>query len=196
MFLKGVGELRAAPSPLSALEMLLVRVAYAASLPTPAEVVRSGGAGGSEKPAAPAAAVPAAAAPVAKAALELVSDKLEQPVDFKAAVELFEKNREMLIYTQLCSELRLVSFAAGRIELRIVGTLPREFTGRVAECLSQWTGQKWQVVISQEEGQPTLHEQQKAYQQQQEKELSADPLMASVLEQFPGAKLMGVQPSN
>ncbi|MDE3061315.1 MAG: DNA polymerase III subunit gamma/tau, partial [Pseudomonadota bacterium] len=42
MWLKGIGEVRMAPMPLAALEMLLVRIAYAAELPTPAEVIRAG----------------------------------------------------------------------------------------------------------------------------------------------------------
>lgn len=42
MLLKGIGEVRMAPQPLAALEMLVVRVAYAAQLPTPAEAIKNG----------------------------------------------------------------------------------------------------------------------------------------------------------
>ncbi len=53
MLLKGLGEVRTAPAPVQAVEMVLIRIAYAARLPTPAEVLRRtqdgrGGAGGSE----------------------------------------------------------------------------------------------------------------------------------------------------
>ncbi|MGZ8995363.1 MAG: DNA polymerase III subunit gamma/tau, partial [Rhodospirillales bacterium] len=40
MLLKGLGEVRTAPSPLQAAEMVLIRIAYAARLPTPAEALR------------------------------------------------------------------------------------------------------------------------------------------------------------
>ncbi|MCF4165826.1 DNA polymerase III subunit gamma/tau [Zavarzinia compransoris] len=40
MLLKGLGEVRVAPSPLSAAEMILIRLAYAADLPPPADVVK------------------------------------------------------------------------------------------------------------------------------------------------------------
>ncbi len=48
MLLKGLGEVRTAPSPLQAAEMVLIRIAYAARLPTPAEALRQAqpGAGG------------------------------------------------------------------------------------------------------------------------------------------------------
>src|SRR4029077_19790412 len=41
MLLKGIGEVQAAGRPLAAAEMLLVRIAYVADLPTPDEVIRS-----------------------------------------------------------------------------------------------------------------------------------------------------------
>jgi DNA polymerase-3 subunit gamma/tau len=52
MLLKGIGEVQAAGKPIAAAEMVLVRIAYAADLPTPDEVIRSldangdGGGGG------------------------------------------------------------------------------------------------------------------------------------------------------
>ena len=39
MLLKGLGEVRVAPSPLQAAEMILVRLSYASTLPTPAEAL-------------------------------------------------------------------------------------------------------------------------------------------------------------
>jgi DNA polymerase III subunit gamma/tau len=41
MLLKGLAEVQAAPRPVAAAEMVLVRIAYAADLPTPDEVVRA-----------------------------------------------------------------------------------------------------------------------------------------------------------
>ncbi len=41
MLLKGIAEVEAAGRPLAAAEMVLVRIAYAADLPTPDEVIRS-----------------------------------------------------------------------------------------------------------------------------------------------------------
>ena len=41
MLLKGLGELQSAPNPVQALEMILIRLAYAADLPAPADLVRA-----------------------------------------------------------------------------------------------------------------------------------------------------------
>ncbi|HER27369.1 MAG TPA: DNA polymerase III subunit gamma/tau [Rhodospirillales bacterium] len=41
MMLKGLGEVRIAPSPIQAAEMVMVRLAYSAALPTPAEALKA-----------------------------------------------------------------------------------------------------------------------------------------------------------
>lgn len=53
LLLKGLGEVLTAPLPLAAAEMVLVRIAYAADLPTPAELVREAKAGASSSLGAP-----------------------------------------------------------------------------------------------------------------------------------------------
>jgi DNA polymerase-3 subunit gamma/tau len=58
MLLKGLGETRTAPSPLQAAEMVLIRLAYAAQLPTPAEALKA-----AEKRGAPAPAPAAMPSP-------------------------------------------------------------------------------------------------------------------------------------
>jgi DNA polymerase-3 subunit gamma/tau len=63
MLLKGLGEVQEAPSPLQAAEMVLIRLAYAADLPHPAELVRAlQGTGSDISAAAPAPPAPAPAA--------------------------------------------------------------------------------------------------------------------------------------
>ena len=66
MLLKGIAEVEAAGRPLAAAEMVLVRIAYAADLPTPDEVIRSLGEAAS--PGNGAGAATAAAMPAARAA--------------------------------------------------------------------------------------------------------------------------------
>lgn len=64
MLLKGLGEMRMAPSPLHAAEMLIIRMAYASGLPSPADALKAlaAGSGGSDGGRAPAASRPGAPA--------------------------------------------------------------------------------------------------------------------------------------
>jgi DNA polymerase-3 subunit gamma/tau len=62
MLFKGLPEVQDAPKPIAAAEMVLVRIAYAADLPTPDEIIRSldaGGAGGGQAGVTSAAPAPA-----------------------------------------------------------------------------------------------------------------------------------------
>ena len=70
MLLKGLEEVQTAPSPAQAAAMVLVRLAYVADLPVPADLVRTLGAGEAPRPhaAAPSAAAPAASAAAPAAA--------------------------------------------------------------------------------------------------------------------------------
>lgn len=180
MLLKGISEVKIAPSPLSALEMLLVRVAYSAQLPTPAEIIRNI----ADAPAQP-------ILPTEKKTPELaVSQKIE---NFEQAVSLFNHNREMLLYTQLKSDVWLVSFEAGKIELKISPDLPRDFTTKIAYFLSKWTGIQWKIILSNAAANLSLHEQEISRKEKEIKELSAHPLIASALQQFPGATVIGVK---
>ena len=56
MLMKGLGEARVAPNPLSAVEMVMVRLAYVAELPAPAELVKALTKGGAAPAPPPAAA--------------------------------------------------------------------------------------------------------------------------------------------
>jgi len=66
MLLKGIGEVRTAPSAIAAAEMVLVRLAYAANLPSPADLAKKlteGGATGAQGAAPAAGSAPPAAEP-------------------------------------------------------------------------------------------------------------------------------------
>ncbi|MBT5523276.1 MAG: DNA polymerase III subunit gamma/tau [Rhodospirillaceae bacterium] len=77
MLLKGLGEVRSAPSALAAAEMILIRLAYATNLPSPADAVRqvtgAEGPGPAAAPAATSAPTPASTAQSASVSPEPVS---------------------------------------------------------------------------------------------------------------------------
>jgi DNA polymerase-3 subunit gamma/tau len=213
LLLKGLEEAQAAPSPLQAAEMVLVRLAYIADLPSPAEIIRAmdgappaapvsssaprigaspapvGSHGGGGVSAAASVAVRQEAAPNAAPTASFAP----QPQSFLQVVELFEKNQEALIRAQLYAHAHLVSFETGRIGLRLDEGASRDLTNKLATLLSQWTGQRWLVSISGEEGEPTLKEQSEQRAQSMKSEAASDPLVRAVLEAFPGARIESVR---
>ena len=59
--------------------------------------------------------------------------------------------------------------------------------------LSQWTNRRWMVVVSAEQGRPTVKAQNEARQAELKTGLSADPLVQAVLARFPGAEVVAVR---
>jgi DNA polymerase-3 subunit gamma/tau len=210
LLLKGLEEAQAAPSPLQATEMVLVRLAYVADLPSPAEIIRAiDGA-----PAAPAAApgasprVGAGSAPVGsggggastvgslamrEAPAPAAAPTVPQPTSFLQVVELFEKSHEALLRAHLFAHVHLVRFEVGLIELRPDEGAPRDLPNKLGSLLSQWTGQRWVVSISREVGEPTLKEQADSRAQSMKSEAARDPLVRAVLDAFPGARIESVR---
>jgi len=244
MLLKGIEEVQTAPSAKQAAEMVLVRLAYVADLPVPAELVRSIDLG--TVPVAPAAAPvkPAAiSAPAATAVPAIVEPAAREPVfiepfasaspapvavpransgnaapamlapepqprpvappsgpaldpmpeDFAATVALFERHREAITCAQLRSQVHLVAFEPGQIEFRPADGTPRDLASRLGQKLSEWTGTRWVVAVSQEEGAPTLEQQERARVSELESEVARHPLVRAVLEAFPGATIAAVR---
>jgi DNA polymerase-3 subunit gamma/tau len=229
MLLKGLAETQTAPSPLQAAEMVLVRLAYVADLPAPADLVRAlsgdgvatptpgarppsgmssgtaapsmlgGGTGGpgarrsavgeTEPAGAPRmlrAAEPASA-PVASPGLE------PTPQSFLEVVALFDRKREALLRSHLFANVHLVRFEPGRIELRPTEGAPRDLANRLGKLLGDWTGERWVVSVSQNEGEPTLREQAAARDETLRHEAAAHPLVRAVLDAFPGARIEAVR---
>jgi DNA polymerase III subunit gamma/tau len=221
MLLKGLEEVQAAPSPIQAAEMVLVRLAYVADLPAPAELVRSvmagpaprGGRGNNGAAVAPNAAaapppvpvVPSGTAPsrptagkASQALAELPASRAEtgldpMPQSFAEVVALFDKRREALLRSHLLSDVHLVHFEPGRIEFRPAASAPRDLANRLGQLLSEWTGIRWLPIVSEAEGEPTLREQEERRQRDLRNEVTSHPLVQAVLETFPGATIASVR---
>jgi len=212
MLLKGIAEVQNAPSPLQAAEMVLVRLAYVADLPAPGDLVRElqrGGEPGAVAPARAPAPAPAAslggprvslpaesggsAAPRLALSEPAAAPALPQPRSFLEVIELFDRNREAMLRWHLYAHVHLVSFEPGRIEFRPGEGAPRELPNRLGQLLTEWTGTRWIVTVSREEGQPTLQEEAEARDASLKNEAAQHPLVRKVLEAFPGARIEAVR---
>jgi DNA polymerase-3 subunit gamma/tau len=70
--------------------------------------------------------------------------------------------------------------------------VPVDFAGKVGKNLTDWTGSRWIVVLSREAGAETLQAQYDAAEARKREEVKSHPLVAAVLEQFPGAEITKV----
>jgi DNA polymerase III subunit gamma/tau len=221
MLLKGITEAQAATRPAAAAEMVLVRIAYVADLPTPDEAIRmieqNGGAAlvvatsSAPRPAPPPSASAMATAPVRSSASprasteaatrpqmlapapEAQAEPARRISTFPELVALAGEKRDLMTKSALEVDVRLVRFEDGRLEVALERNASRTLVNDLSRKLEQWTGRRWTVIVSNEAGQPTLREQSLVEKNQRERAAEADPRVKEVLARFPGAKVVEVR---
>jgi DNA polymerase III subunit gamma/tau len=221
MLLKGITEAQAATRPAAAAEMVLVRIAYVADMPTPDEAIRMLDPNGGSSPVitssgaprsapAPVASMPssparATAAPrsgaEASARPQMIAPTPEAEAapaalrisSFPALVALAGEKRDLLTKAALEADVRLVRIEDGRLEVALERSAARTLINDLSRKLEQWTGRRWTVIVSNEAGQSTLRAQNEVQKNQRERAAEADPRVKEVLARFPGAKVVEVR---
>jgi DNA polymerase-3 subunit gamma/tau len=221
MLLKGIAEAQAATRPAAAAEMVLVRIAYVADMPTPDEAIRmleqNGGAspvvGGAAPRSAPAATSSsmqsspprASSAPRTNAEASVLPQMTEPMANAQSAppalklnsfaelVALAAEKRDLITKAALEADIRLVRIEDGRLEVALERSAARTLVNDLSRKLEQWTGRRWTVIVSNEAGQPTLRSQAQLKQSERERSAESDPRVKEVLARFPGAKVVEVR---
>jgi DNA polymerase III subunit gamma/tau len=206
---KGFAEVQSAAKPVQAAEMVLVRLAFAADLPTPDEALRAlaeGGAVGGAA-AAPSKAGPGSAPRLslaaeggrarssiqAEPALEAVASSAPRLASFEDIAALAVAKRDLKVKHAIENLVRLVRMQEGRLEIALVSGTPASITSELSTKLTEWTGNRWFVAISDSEGAPTLAENAAAKKVAMVHDVRSDPLVKAVLERFPGAEIVDVR---
>ncbi|OHV77506.1 DNA polymerase III subunit gamma/tau [Rhizobium sp. LCM 4573] len=238
MLLKGIPEAENSSRPAGAAEMVLIRLAHAANLPSPEEAARrlsdfSGGDGqrpapssngngsrpvsreapmearGMEMPATrspgggPTAMLRAVPTP------ENARDALERPVvqattetqpepkvhirSLEDIGDLCAKNREPVLRARIRQSVHLVRLEPGRLEISLEPDAPKSIVNDLTSKLREWTGITWWVTLSNEPGAPTLAQAEEQAKEQRKTDARADPDVAAILAQFPGARITDVR---
>jgi len=201
ILLKGLQEIKDSPRPLASAEMALIRLAYAADMPSPEEALRKL----KETPASPSVALegPRAApgAPSALRQIEPTPTPAPAPApaatptlaSFADVVALAKAKRDIKLQTALERDVRLERFERGKISFSLVegasSLLPQTLAGR----LQEWTGERWIVALAPGSTTPTVRETVEAKEKERLRGVAAHPLVRQILESFPGAEIVEVR---
>ena len=113
--------------------------------------------------------------------------------NFKEVADLFLQKKEILLFNNLFSHVHLVSFKKGKIELYPTKDAPKDLASKVGQLLTEWTKEKWHILMTQEKGEPTLEEQNDKEKDRVIDELSKNKRIKEILNIFPGAKIEEVK---
>jgi DNA polymerase-3 subunit gamma/tau len=182
MLLKGLQDVDEAPDPREAAEMALLRLIHAAELPDPATVLQRLSEGG--------AVVSPAAAPAAKGS----GPTAQIPTDFRALIARLEQTGRHQLAVQLHDQVGLVRYAPPGLALKPLRPLGPDWPRDVALALKSATGATWEVMLSDEAGEPSLFEQEKMAEERVRADVLADPNVRAVMDAFPDAELESYSP--
>jgi len=183
LLLKGHDEVRTAPDPLVAAKMALLRVMHASDMPDPGSLVKRleelGARGvslGGSVAAAPASG--ASGAVPAQSALE-----------WAALVARVEHSAPMAGGT-MRNWVRVVELTAGSLRYSLAKGYSGNPSADIIKGLEVATGERWSVMLVEDEGQPALREVQEAAAAAEDAAMRKSPLVEAAFAAFPQAEFI------
>jgi len=220
MLLKGWEETGKAPNAKAAAEMVLIRLAHTADLPSPDELIRTLGGGdalarGSGKPAIrdngstrdtalerASAGEPADEAMDGDAEIideapteEPIRGAIADPRSFAEVIALVAERRDAKLKVHLEEHVSLVKFdaQAGSIDLFLSPGAPPQIANELREKLIAWTQRRWVVLLSKEAGARPIAEARREREAAELAALKTHPAVKAILDEFPDAKIAEVR---
>ena len=206
MLIKGISEINMAPSAVEALEMILLRVAYSASLPTPYEILNEvkknsdlAGTGSVYSGQSALLQNSAAAAPVSvpPSGTEKKNDltatvSAGETSGFNTVEDLLrylEGTKKALIEYSIKHDVCIREFSDGHIAMNIAPSIHQDFIMNLHKLLSEATGRQWEIEIIKGDLGETIADKEKSAAEATKKNVSEYPLVKKILEEFKGAKI-------
>lgn len=216
ILLKGHQEVKHAPNGRAAAQMLIIRLAHAAPMPTPAEIIAKlpTAPAGASSPAAPAQTAPsqpsapqgAAPSPMPPAPssgphAQLAADPAPQPEpvtpqlhSLQQAVSLCEDDGQFVLAAHIRSYVQVISLTDSHLEISLADGAPEDLAAKMAKFLSHYLEHAFLVSLGQGPAEKTLKEQEEEAAQTARQEAAKDPLVAEIIGQFEGAEVTNIVP--
>ena len=177
MLLKGLQDVEIAPDPREAAEMALLRLIHAADLPDPAALMAKLSGEGTVAVTSSAPAVGSSGA----------TSRL--PDDFSGLVNAVRQSGKHVLAQQLHDQVGLVRYQPPELVLKPMRPLGPDWSRELSLALKSATGASWQVSLSDENGEPSLLDQEKMAEERVRADVLADPNVRAVMDAFPDSEL-------
>ncbi len=205
MLLKGISETALAAQPIKAAEMVLIRLAHAANLPSGEDLYKLVQ---EQKAVAPRVAPmiapqvqhePVVQQRAVSAALPQFADTGDQQSpphqsfrSFADVIALASERRDIKFKSDLEAYVRPISVSDGKIELALEAAADPSLANELSRKLEAWTGKRWIVVVSKSGGDTTIKQQRKETKDSGFQWAKAQKDVQAVLKAFPNAQIVNV----
>ena len=108
--------------------------------------------------------------------------------------ELAETHDDPLLASHIRSHVRLVNLQPGLLDICLTDGAPDSLPGEIARRLSEWTGERWMVSLSDGQGSMTIVEERREARQREFARIAETPLVKTIMDVFPGAEIESVEP--
>lgn len=199
MMIKGLNELFMAPVQIDALEMILIRIAYSANLPTPLEILNDVKKNSKldtytpeRTPTEPSTAATAGGVRQTDQLKETPENVIQNDAGFNTLQELLDYlqvAKKMLFLYTLKNDISISDFSFGKIKMTVSDKVSGEFLLNLQKLLLEATGQKWEIETVRGSLGETIAQQEQAQDEQNKKSVSDLPLVKAILSEFKGAKI-------
>lgn len=193
MLIKGLNEVSSAPFSKDALEMVLIRIAYSAALPTPAEILEEI----KKKPLinnTPVINKPTLKKTIEEendSAAEQASEILENDSQTKTLADLIsylEEHKKLLLLYSLKHDVCVKEFDDGFIKISVSEKISPDFIANLKNALKEAFQKPWNVEVEYGLTGETLADKEEKEKQEDKRQISEHPLIKAILSEFKGAK--------
>ena len=195
MLIKGISELQYANVQIDALEMILMRIAYSANMPTPADLLKelkkkSRVNNFANKP----QIVLNSSTHIANTDTHIASELTEDSEGFELStpeelVKLLNAKRQMLLLYAVKNDMSFKEFTAGKMRIALSEKADKDLIANLRKFLAKETGVSWVIDIDYEPLGETLAFKENKELERDKKNISEYPLVKAILSEFSGAKI-------
>ena len=207
MLLKGISETALAAQQIQAAEMVIIRLAHAANLPSGDELLKQVQ---EQRTAAPRAPTPLIMAAPLVTEARAVAQALPHAVKVETAsgtppaapqalnsfadiLALAGERRDIKFKANLERFVRPIRVADGQIEIALEQGAEPGLSNEISRKLEQWTQRRWMVLVARGGGEATVTQQRKDAKDSAFQWAKAQKEVQAVLKAFPGAEILNVR---
>lgn len=225
MLLKAVPEVAQAPQPQQALEMVMIRIGFASTLPPLEDLLKkTTETQNTHNPVASSAPAPTSPAPVAKrfgvvsnnavavqtqavaAQPQGMAEEIASPLqktaqavaipDFETLMKLCEQHNEPLLAADLYANVRVAKFVQGKMEIAILPGAAKDLVPVLQKKINELSESRWIISVTTQCNVPTLREIMEQKQHAAIETAYADPAIAVIKSALPNAVITSIKMEN